>query len=57
VAATTGSLRLHATHRFRIGASDAWIRLVLDNPMSPVQDYYRVNVTEPRLRLDFGMEQ
>ena len=51
------SLRLHATQRFRIHASEAWLRLVLDDPMPPMQDYYRVNVTEPRLRLELGIEQ
>ena len=51
------SLRLHATQRFRIHASEAWLRLVLDDPLPPMQDYYRVNVTEPRLRLELGIEQ
>ena len=51
------SLRLHATQRFKVRSGEGWLRLVLDDPMSPVQDYYRVNVTEPRLRLELGIEQ
>ncbi|RMG54666.1 MAG: TonB-dependent receptor [Gammaproteobacteria bacterium] len=51
------SLKIHATQRFRAGKSNAWLRMVLENPMSPVQDYYRVNQTEPRFYVELGMDR